>query len=147
MTTGKQHSGKWGGQTPLTMNKGSEEKFMYTVSDIIADINRGCIANNMLEDRFRYRIIYFVNDGSNGTKYYIDTAYNGLRKSLENIIRSNLSLTNSIVIAETTVLKNGKCVCLQSRSYSFSLDGYFKQISGEYSDSNGNIMYGRYAVR
>ena len=125
----RRHSGKWGGQTPLTIYIGSEEMCMYTVSDIITDINRGCIANNMVEDRFRYRIIYFVNEGNNGSKYYIDTAYNGLRKALENIIRSNLSLTNSIVIAETTVLKNGKSVCLQSRSYSFSLDGYFKQIS------------------
>lgn len=80
---------------------------MVTVSDIITDINRGCIANNMVEDRFRYRIIYFVNEGDNSSKYYIDTAYNGLRRSLENIIRSNLSLTNSVVIAETTVLKNG----------------------------------------
>lgn len=122
---------------------------MYTISDIIADINRGCIANNMVEDMFRYRIIFFVNDGNNSSKHYIDTPYNGLRRSLENIIRSNLSVTNNLVIAETTVLKNGKSVCLQSRSYSFSLDGYFKQISGEYKDSNrnGNIIYGRYAVR
>lgn len=122
---------------------------MYTVSDIITDINRGCMANNMVEDRFRYRIIYFVNEGSNGSKYYIDTAYNGLRKALENIIRKNLSLTNSVIIAETTVLKGGKCVCLQKRSYSFSLDGYFRQLSGECRDSgrNGTIRYGRYAVR
>lgn len=122
---------------------------MNTVSDIIMDINRGCMANNMVEDRFRYRIIYFVNEGNNGSKYYIDTAYNGLRKALENIIRNHLSLTNSIVIAETTVLKNGKSICLQSRSYSFSLEGYFKQINGECGDNgrNGNIMYGKYAAR
>ena len=122
---------------------------MYTISDIIADINRGCTANNMVEDRFRYRIIYFVNEGNNGSKYYIDTAYNGLRKALENIIRNNLSLTNSIVIAETTALKNGKPVCLQSKPYSFCLDGYLKQINGECRNSNRsrNIMCGRYAVR
>ena len=122
---------------------------MYTVSSIIADINRGCTASNMVEDMFRYRIVFFVNEGNKGTKHYVDTSYNGLRVSLESIIRNHLSLTNSIVIAETTVLKNGKSVCLQSRSYSFSLDGYFKQISGECRDSgrNGNIMYGRYAVR
>lgn len=71
---------------------------MYTVSDIISDINRGC---------------------------YMDTAYNGLRKSLESIIRANLLLTNCVVIAETTAIKHGKCVFLQKRSYSFSLDGYF----------------------
>lgn len=122
---------------------------MYTVSDIIADINRGCLANNMVEDRFSYRIIFFVNEGGSGTKHYMDTAYGGLRAALEGIIRDNLSLSNHIVIAETTVLKNGTPVCLQSRPYSFSLDGYFKQISGKYPDRNrrGNIMYGRSAVR
>lgn len=119
---------------------------MYTVSDIITDINRGCVANNMVEDKFSYRIIFFVNEGKKGSKYYIDTAYSGLRKSLESIIRDYLSLTNNVVIAETTVLKNGKCVCLQSRSYSFSLDGYFRQISGEYGDSNRSGKYSRYAA-
>lgn len=122
---------------------------MYTISDIIADINRGCIANNMVEDMFRYRIIFFVNEGDHSSKYYIDTPYDGLRRSLENIIRNNLSVTNNLVIAETTVLKNGKSVCLQSKSYPFSLDGYFQQISGECRNSNGNrnIMCGRYAAR
>ena len=75
---------------------------MYTISNILADIDRGCMAHNMVENRFRYRIIYFVNEGNNGSKHYIDTAYDGLRKSLESIVRSNLSLTNSVVIAETT---------------------------------------------
>lgn len=122
---------------------------MYTISNILADIDRGCMANNMVENRFRYRIIYFVNEGNNGSKHYIDTAYDGLRKSLESIVRGNLSLTNSVVIAETTVLKNGKSVCLQSRSYAFSLDGYFRQIIGEGRDRSrsGNFVYGRYAVR
>lgn len=122
-------------------------KFMYTVSDVIADINRGCLANNMVEDMFRYRIIFFVNEGNNGSKHYIDTPYSGLRKSLESIIRNHLSLTNSVVIAETTALKNGRAVCLQSKSYSFSLDEYFRKISGGCNDKNGNIMYGMYAVR
>ena len=83
---------------------------MYTVSDILADIDRGCMANNMIEDMFSYRIIYFVNEGNKGTKHYIDSQYADLRKSLESIVRNNLSLTNNLVIAETTVLKNGKCV-------------------------------------
>ncbi len=122
---------------------------MYTVSDIIADINRGCTANNMVEDRFSYRIMFFVNGGNNSSRHYIDTSYNGLRKALESIIRENLSLTNCVVIAETTALKHGKCVFLQKRAYSFSLDGYFKQISGECRNSgrNGNAKYGRCAVR
>ena len=120
---------------------------MYTVSDILADIDRGCMANNMIEDMFSYRIIYFVNEGNKGTKHYIDSQYADLRKALESIVRNNLSLTNNLVIAETTVLKNGKCVCLQSKSYTFSLDSYFKQISGEYKGSrNGNTPYGRYAA-
>lgn len=122
---------------------------MYTLLDIITDINRGCIANNMIEDRFSYRIIFFVNEGNKGSKYYIDTVYDDLRKSLESIIRNHLSLSNSIVIAETTVVKNGRRVYLQSRPYAFSLDGYFKQINGETkgSDRNRSIIYGRYAVR
>lgn len=119
---------------------------MYTVSDILADINRGCMANNMVENMFSYRIIFYVNDGNRGTKYHIDSRYSDLRKTLENIIRSNLSLTNNLVIAETTALKNGRCICLQSKSYSFSLDSYFKQISGEYRGNRSeNIMCGRYA--
>lgn len=122
---------------------------MYTVSDIIADINRGCTANNMVEDRFSYRIMFFVNGGNSSSRHYIDTSYNGLRKALESIIRENLSLTNCVVIAETTALKHGKCVILQKRAYSFSLDGYFKQISGECRNSgrNGNARYGRCAGR
>lgn len=122
---------------------------MYTISDIIRDIDRGCMANNMIEDKFSYRIIFFVNEGTGSVKNYADTPYSGLRRSLENIIRENLSLTNRVVIAETTVRKNGKCVCLQSRSYSFSLDGYFRQISGESVERyrSGNIAYNRYAAR
>lgn len=122
---------------------------MYTVSDIIADINRGCLANNMVEDRFSYRIVFFVNEGNSSSKYYLDTSYNGLRKALESIIRENLSLTNCVVIAETTALKHGKCVFLQKRSYSFSLDGYFRQLNGECRDSGRNeaARYGRRAVR
>ena len=107
------------------------------------------MANNMVEDMFRYRIVFFVNEGNNSTKYYLDTAYNGLRKSLESIIRENLSLTNCVVIAETTALKHGRCVFLQKQSYSFSLDGYFRQLSGECRDSGRSeaVRYGRCAVR
>ena len=104
---------------------------MYTVSNILEDIDRGCLAHNMVEDCFSYRIIFFVNENGKGTKHYIDTPYSGLRKSLESIIRNHLSLTNSIVVAETTALKNGECVRLQSRSYAFNLDEYFKRIRSE----------------
>ena len=121
---------------------------MYTVSDIVADIGRGCIANNLNEDMFRYRIIFFVNAPEKGSKHYVDAPYGGLRKALEDIIRDHLSLTNNIVIAETTVLKDGKSVCLQSRSYPFSLMGYFERISGEGREgsSKGRVLYGRYVA-
>lgn len=122
---------------------------MFTISDILEDIQRKTTANNMIENCFYYRIVYFINENGKGTKNYIDTPYSGIRRSLENIIRKNLSVTNSIVVAEITALKNGKCIRLLSRSYSFSLDRYFKQINGERGNSNryGNIIYGRYAVR
>ena len=123
---------------------------MYIISDIIRDIDRGCMANNMVGDYFSYRIIFYINENGKGIKRYVDAPYNGLRKSLENIIRKNLSVTNCVVIAETTTLKDGKSIRLLSRSYSFSLDGYFEKISGKCVDRNNrsrNIMYGRYAVK
>lgn len=123
---------------------------MYTISDILKDIDRGCMVHNMVEDRFSYRIVYFVNDGdgNKGTKYYVNSTYGNLRKALESIIKSNLSLTNTIVIAETTTLMNRRCVCLQSRSYVFSLDGYFRQINGDCPNNKyGHGAYGKYAVK
>ena len=97
---------------------------MNTVSDILMDIDRGCLANNMIEDCFTYRIVYFVNEGNNGKKYYLDSSYRDLRKSLESIIRGNLTLTNNVVI--------------------FNLEEYFKRIKGE-CNSNRNNQYCRYA--
>ena len=104
---------------------------MYTISQIIADINRGCAIHNMNEDCFSYRIIYYVNGNGTSRKYCIDSTYDGLRKTLENIIRENISLTNSVVLAAVTTLKNGKCVSLLSRSYGFSLEEYFMQLTGK----------------
>ena len=118
---------------------------MYTISDIISDIDRGCLSNNMVEDRFSYRIIFFVNENGKGTKRYIDTSYDDLRKSLESIIRGNLSVTNSIVIAAVTVKKNGEIISLLSRSYVFSLDGYFEQIVGRKEREYKTVNYGRRA--
>lgn len=122
---------------------------MYTVTDILKDIQRGILANNMMEDCFSYRLIYFINEKNKSTKHYVDTSYSGLRRSLENIIRNNLSLTNTLVIAQITVRKNGKCVYLLSRSYSFSLDKYFRQIYGDYRDAHRNerVTYGKYSTR
>lgn len=122
---------------------------MVTISDILMDIDRGIVANNMVETEFSYRVVFFVRDGNRSSKHYIDTAYDGLRDTLESIVKENLSLTNSIIIAAVTVRKGGKSVSLQSRSYGFSLDEYFQRINGECGDGgrHGNIMYGRYAVR
>lgn len=118
---------------------------MYTVADILTDIEKGCLANNMIEEMYSYRIIFYVNEGNKGTKHYVDSSYFELRKTLETIVRDNLSLTNNIVIAETTVLKNGKRVCLQSKSFLFSLESYFRLISGA-SIENRNTSYSRYAA-
>lgn len=119
---------------------------MFTISDIIMDIDRGCAANNMVENCFSYRIIFYINDGNKGSKHYLDTAYDGLRGALENIVKENLSLTNSVVVAQTTVLKNGKSVSLQSRAYAFSLEEYFERIGGECNRDNRRGSYNRYAV-
>lgn len=128
-------------------NRESGDK-MFTISDILQDIDRGITANNMVEDKFSYRIIFFVNEGNKSSKRYIDTMYGDLRKTLESIIKGHLSLINRVVVADTTVRKDGKSVCLQSRSYAFSLDEYFRQLSGESKGNSkrGNSMYNRYAV-
>ena len=55
---------------------------------------------------------------------------------MENIIRENLTVTNNVVIADTTVLKRGKCTCLQSKAYSFSLEEYFRRIKGDNVSKN-----------
>lgn len=101
---------------------------MFTISDILTDIDRGCMSNNMIEDCFSYRLVYFINENGKGRKGYVDTSYENLRKSLENIIRGNLSVTSTIVISAVTVRKNGKAVSLLNRAYSFSLDGYFQMV-------------------
>lgn len=101
---------------------------MHTVSDILQDVNSGIAANNLIENYFSYRIIFFINENGTGKKYYVDTPYENLRQSLENIIRGNLLVTNTIVISAVTVRKNGKAVSLLNRAYSFSLDGYFQMV-------------------
>ena len=37
---------------------------MVTISDILKDIERGCTANNLKEECFSYRLVYFVNEGN-----------------------------------------------------------------------------------
>lgn len=103
----------------------------------------------MNEGSFSYRIVFFVNGGGKDTKHHIDTSFSGLRKSLEGIVRSNLSLTSTVSVAQTTVLKDGGCIRLQSRAYKFSLEGYFSHLAGTGRDGirKGNITYGRCAAR
>jgi len=112
---------------------------MVTLTDILKEIDRGCMAHNMVEDKFSYRIVYFVNDGNRGKKFRVDTEYDGLRQSLENMIRKNLSLSNTHVLAAVTVRKDGKTVHLLSRSCKFDLREYFRWITGE----KQNAIYGR----
>lgn len=40
---------------------------MFTISDIITDIDRGCAANNMVETEFSYRVVFFVKEGNKAT--------------------------------------------------------------------------------
>jgi len=120
----------------------SEGKFMYTITNILQDVQRGITAHNMVETEFSYRIIYFINFENGSAKHYIDTRYDDLRITLESVIRENLTTTNNIVLATVTTRRNGEIVSLLSRSYPFSLDGYFLEICGEKRERvNGN--YGR----
>lgn len=116
---------------------------MYTISDILYDVDRGILAHNMIETCFSYRIVYFVNENGNGTKFCVNTSYDGLRTALENIIRGNLSATNSIVISAVTTLKDGKCVSLISKSYGFNLNEYFRKICEGKEKEYISINYGR----
>ena len=119
---------------------------MFTVSNILEDVDRGILANNMIETCFSYRLVYFVNFENGSEKHYIDTQYDGLRNALENIIKKNLTTTNSIVLAAVTARKSGEIVSLLSRSYPFSLSGYFQQIVGE-KEKDINNNYGRRRVQ
>ena len=115
---------------------------MYTISDIIMDINRGCMANNMVEDMFSYRIVFYINENGKGTKHYTDTSYENLRQVLENIIRENLTTTNTVVLAAVTVRKNGETVSLLSRAYGFNLGEYFRKICEEKEKESISSNYG-----
>lgn len=117
---------------------------MHTISDILRDISKRCMANNLNEACFSYRVIYYTNEHGVGTKHYEDCSYDDLRKTLESIIRENITLTNSVSVAQTTVRKHGKCVCLQSKSYSFSLNEYFRQLTGK-DEKRNNTYNNRYA--
>lgn len=101
---------------------------MYTVSNIVEDVERGILAHNMVETCFVYRIVYFVNEKGIGKKYYVESKYEGLRMALENVIKGNLTTTNTVVISAITALKDGKCVSLLSRAYGFNLNEYFQRI-------------------
>ena len=122
---------------------------MYTVSSILNDVDRGIVAHNMIENYFSYRVVYFINFENRSEKYYIDTRYDGLRETLENIIRRNLTTINTVVISAVTGRKNGESVSLLNMAYGFNLSEYFRQICEESMERNrsGKISYNRYAVR
>lgn len=117
---------------------------MYTISSILNDVDRGILAYNMIETYFSYRLVYFVNENGKGTKFCVDTSYGGLRTELENIIRGNLTTTNSVVISAVTVRKDGETISLLSRAYPFSFSGYFQQICEEKEKDN---ISGNYRTR
>lgn len=101
------------------------------------------MVHNMNEDCFSYRIVYFVNENGKGRKCYVDTSYENLRRSLENIIRGNLTTTNNIVLSAVTARKSGENVSLISRSYPFSFGEYFEQIIGKREKEYKTANYGR----
>ena len=117
---------------------------MYTITNILNDLDRGCMIYNLNENCFSYRIIYFSNEQEKSTKHYIDTTYGNLRKALEIIIKKNLSTTNTIVISAVVVRINKKNVSLLSRSYGFCLNEYFDYVTERYEIGNKkrNTMYG-----
>lgn len=133
----------WGEGIPSPYMEKVQVKYMYTITNIITDVQRGIAAYNMIETCFSYRIVYFVNENGKGTKFCVDTSYAGLWEELENIIRGNLSTTNTIVVAAVTTRRNGEVVSLLSRAYPFSLSGYFQKIVGEKEKEYKTVSYGR----
>ena len=136
----------WGGEFPFPYIQRKWGKIMVTISSILDDINGRILANNMVETCFSYRIVYFVNENGNGRKMYVNTSYENLRRSLENIIRGNLTTTNSVVVSAVTVWKNGEIISLLSKAYGFNLSEYFRKICEEKED-NINSNYGRRKVQ
>lgn len=116
---------------------------MFTISDIIQDISRGCARNNLNEDAFSYRIVYYTNERGVGTKHYEDCSYDGLRITLENIVRGNLTIANTVVFAAITSRKSGETVSLLSRPYAFSLNEYFQKICGTKEKEYISNSYGK----
>lgn len=116
---------------------------MFTISNILMDVQRGITANNLMENMFSYRIVCFINFEGKSEKHYVNTQYDGLRAALENIIRKNLTVTNTIVIAQITIRKNGESVSLLSKAYPFSLGEYFQKICESKEKDTINSYYGR----
>lgn len=125
-----------------------EREIMFTVTDILNDVDRGCAVYNMAENKFSYRLVYFINErNGTSTKHYLDTAYDDLRETLGNIIRGNLTTTNTIVLAAVTTRKSGKTVSLLSRSYRYCLNEYFQKICEIKEKEYINNNYGRRKVQ
>ncbi len=117
---------------------------MFTISSILQDINRHCAIYNMLEDKFTYRLVYFINAQNGNEKHCIEARFDGLKAALEGIVRGNLTTKNNVVIAAITARKDGEIVSLLSRSYPFSLNEYFQWITGKRKNRN-NTYNNRYA--
>lgn len=103
---------------------------MYTTYEIILDFKRGCLAHNIIEDRFIYRISYYVNRDRVGRKYYCTVSYGEVQQAIVRIIKKHLTWETDVVITGITAKKGTEIIKLLSRSYPFSLEKYFVYIEG-----------------
>ena len=91
--------------------------------------------------------MFCVHNGNKRTRKYVDTSYANLRNTLENIIRNNLSLTNTVMVENVTVRKNGKSVYLLNRKYSFNLEEYFQRVLGNGQNRNKRVAYRKHGMQ
>lgn len=103
---------------------------MYTTHEIMLDFKRGCLAYNIIEDRFIYRISYYVNRDRVGRRYYCTVSYDEMQQAIVGIIKKHLTWETDVVISGITAKKGTETMKLLSRSYPFSLETYFAYIEG-----------------
>lgn len=103
---------------------------MYTTYEIILDFKRGCLAHNIIEDRFIYRISYYVNRDRVGIRHHCTACYGELQQAIVGIIKKHLTWETDVVITGITARKGTETIKLLSRSYPFSLEKYFAYIEG-----------------
>ena len=110
---------------------------MLTIKEIISDVERGCLANNIVEEKFLYHISYCIKRGEVRKKQYCTADFRGMQQAIAEIIKKNLTLENDIVITDISTNKGAEKIRLLRRSYPFSLEKYFEIIEGR--ANNGKI--------